>query len=232
MVEKKHYYGHRNRLRNRFLQIGIDSLQEYEIIELLLTYVIPQKDVKEIAKELLSKFKSIKGIFEAEEEDLKSIPYIKDKFITLIKLIKEINAIYRKQKALEKPIHNSIEEIAQYCIEKFGYNKEEEFHVLYIDNKFQILQEKSFPTKEFFFKGTIDKTVIYPRSIVEEGLKRKAYGLLIIHNHPNGNVQPSDYDINLTKFLDISAKSVGLTLIDHLIVTSNEYFSFKKQKLL
>ncbi len=228
----KHYIGHRSRLRNRFIKTGVESLQEYEIVELLLTYVLPQRDVKPIAKELLDKFGSIKGIFDAPEEELKSVPFIKEKFTTLLKLIKEINAIYRKQKAFEMPATESIEEIARYCIEKFGDKKEEEFHVIYLDAGFKIQKEDTFPASEFYFSGTIDRTVVYPRAIIEEGLKRKAYAIIIAHNHPNGILEPSEYDKNLTKLIDIATKSVGIILFDHLIVTSGGYLSFKKEKLL
>ncbi|MCX8167364.1 MAG: hypothetical protein N3E37_05950 [Candidatus Micrarchaeota archaeon] len=102
-MNTKHYLGHRKRLRDRFNKIGPHSLQEYELVELLLTYVLPQRDVKPIAKELLRKFGSIKGIFDASEEKLQSVQYIKENFTTLLKLIKELNAIYRKQKALDEP---------------------------------------------------------------------------------------------------------------------------------
>jgi DNA repair protein RadC len=231
MGKDKHYIGHRTRLRERFIQC-LEGLQEYEIVELLLTYVLPQRDVKEIAKGLLKRFGSIKGIFDASEEELKSIPFIKEKFVTLLKLIREINVIYRKQKASEIPISQSIEEIAQYCIDKLGDKKEEEFHVLYLDCNFKILIENSFPASEFFITGTIDKTFVYPRKIIEEGIKRKAYALLIVHNHPNGSLKPSEYDKNLTKLIDIAAKSVGMILFDHFIVTSAGFFSFKQQKLL
>ncbi|MCX8083020.1 MAG: DNA repair protein RadC [bacterium] len=229
---KKHYLGHRKRLKERFNKIGPQSLQEYEIVELLLTYVLPKRDVKPIAKQLLGSFSSIKGIFEASEEELYKIPYIKENFTTLLKLIKEINSIYRKQKALEIPITQTLEEIAFYCIEKFGNGLDEEFHVLYLDSNLKIKIENSFPLKEFYFSGTISKTVVYPRKIIEEGIKQKAYGIIIVHNHPNGILTPSEYDKNLTKILDIATKSVGIVLFDHLIITSSNYLSFKKEKLL
>ncbi len=231
--KEKHYLGHRKRLRDRFNEVGPDSLQEYEFVELLLTYVLPQRDVKPIAKKLLEKFGSIKGIFDAPEEEIQSFSYIKEKFITLLKLIKEINAIYRKQKALEEPVTiDNIHNLAQSCIEKFGDKKEEEFHVFYLDSNLQIKKDNSFPGKEFYFSGTIDKTVVYPRKIIEEGIKQKAYGIIIVHNHPNGKSEPSEYDKNLTNVLDIATRSIGMVLFDHLIVTSTGYFSFKKERLL
>lgn len=226
-----HYYGHRRRLRDRFNKIGSQSLQEYEILELLLTYVIPQRDVKPIAKKLLERFGSIKGIFEAAEDELQSIPYIKEKFTTLLRLIREINFIYMKQKLLEKPINN-LKNIADFCIEKFGNKKEEEFHIFYFDANLQIMQDSYFPAKDFYFQGSIDKTVVYPRRIIEEGLKQKAYGIIIAHNHPNGILEPSESDKKLTEVINIATKSVGLTLLDHIIVTSTDYFSFKEAKLL
>ncbi|MCL6495906.1 MAG: DNA repair protein RadC [Ignavibacterium sp.] len=229
---EKHYLGHRERLRKRLMQTGSGGLQEYELVELLLTYVLPQRDVKPIAKELLNKFGSIKGIFDANEEELKSVKYIKDNFVSLIRLVKEINAIYSKQKALKKPAFESIEEIAKYCIEKIGHKEEEEFLVIYLDSGLRIQNEKDFPAKEFYFTGTIDKTVVYPRAIIEEALKRKSYALILVHNHPNGKLEPSEYDKNLTKVIEIAAKSVGIILYDHLIVTSDNFLSFKKERLL
>lgn len=230
--KEKHYLGHRKRLRDRFNKIGAQSLQEYELIELLLTYVLPQRDVKPIAKVLLEKFGSIKQIFDAPEEELRRVPFIKDKFITLLKLIKEISAIYRKQKALETTVSDNLDAVDEYLIEKIGDKKEEEFHVIYLDSNLKIQSDKCFPSKEFYFSGTIDKTVVYPRKIIEEGLKQKAYGIIIAHNHPNGKLEPSEYDKNLTKALDIAIRSVGMVLFDHIIVTSAGYFSFKKERLL
>jgi len=229
--DSKHYIGHRTRLRDRFMQ-NPAGLQEYEIVELLLTYAIPQRDVKGIAKELLNTFGSIKGIFEASEEELESIPYIKDKFVTLLKLIREINAIYRKQKASEVSVSQSMEEIVRYCIENFADKNTEEFHVFYLDSTYKIQIEKAFPLSEFYFTGTVDKTVVYPRQIIEEGIKRKAYGVLIVHNHPNGLLEPSEYDKNLTKVIDLATKTIGMILFDHIIVTPAGYFSFRREKLL
>jgi len=229
---EKHYLGHRKRLRNRLIQLGTEGLQEYELVELLLTYVLPQSDVKPIAKELINRFGSIKGIFDAEDEELKSVKYIKDKFISLIRLIKELNVIYHKQIALEKPVLNSIEEIAKYCMARMGCKMEEEFLVIYLDSSFKILSEKDFPAKEFYFSGTVDKAIVYPRTIIEEALKRKSYAFILVHNHPNGRLEPSEQDKILTKAIDITARGVGLILYDHLIVTADKYLSFKKEKLL
>lgn len=232
-TKKPHYLGHRKRLRERYEKIGLESLQDYEIIELLLTFSLPRRDTKPIAKELINKFGSIRGIFDASPAELKSIPYIKDKTVALITFIKEISALYHKQKVQELPVSMNLQELANYCIEKFGNNKDEEFHVIYLDNKYSIIKEDiSFPAKEFYFKGTTDKAPVYPRKIMEKAIKLKANALIIAHNHPDGRLEPSEDDINLTKALDIASKSLGIFLYDHLIVTSNAYLSFRKKRLL
>ncbi len=230
--EKDHCHGHRQRLRNRFNRIGPHSLQEYEIVELLLTYVLPRRDVKPIAKELLARFGSIRGIFEADEDSLTSVPYIKQKFTTLLKLIREINAIYHKQRAEAVPVTENIDEIVKYWMARIGDKKEEEFHVIYLDSNARIMKDESFPAQEFHFSGTIDKTVVYPRKIIEEGIRHKAYGIIVAHNHPNGSPEPSEYDKNLTRVLDIATQAVGMVLFDHVIVSPAGYFSFRKEKLL
>jgi len=229
----KHYLGHRKRLRDKLTQSGIENLQDYEIVELLLTFSIPQRDVKPIAKELLKKFGSIGGIFDASPDELTAIPYVKDKTVELVAFIKAVSAIYRKEKATERPVTETLSGITSYCIEKFGDKKEEEFYVIHLDSRFSLMQrESSYPGREFHFSGTIDRAVVYPRKIMEDAIKSKAYALVIAHNHPNGSLQPSDYDIKLTRALDLAAKSLGLILYDHLIVTSSSYFSFRENRLL
>ncbi|RKY38092.1 MAG: hypothetical protein DRP72_02470 [Candidatus Omnitrophota bacterium] len=230
---KPHYLGHRKRLREKFERFGLEALQDYEIIELLLTFSLPRKDTKPIAKQLLNKFGSIKGIFEASPEELRLVPFIKDKTINLINFIKEISAFYHKEKIQEKPLPENLPELADYCIKKFGNKQEEEFHVIYLDSKYYIIREDlSFPAREFYFKGTVDKVPVYPRKIIEEALKLKSSALVIIHNHPDGNLTPSEYDIALTKTLDIACKSLDIILYDHLIVSSNSYLSFREKRLL
>jgi len=221
-----HYLGHRTRLRERFIKQGIEALQDYEVVEMLLTFSIPQKDVKRIAKELIKKFGSIKGILDATAEELKSVPYVKDKTIELIAFIKEIGIIYQKQKAQEIPVSKTPKELIDYCIKKIGYKKEEEFRVIYLNSRSVIIGD------ELISEGTIDRTTVYPRKVMEKALKNKAYSLIFTHNHPNGNPEPSQYDINLTKALDIAARSLNIIVYDHIIVAENSYFSLKEAKLL
>jgi len=223
---KPHYLNHRNRLRNRFLKHGIDGLQEYEIIELFLTFVIPQKDMKEPAKEIIKKFGSVKGFFDAEEAELMEIKFFKEKAITLRRFIKEIALFYQKQLAEEIPLTRSREELIKYCIDKLGYQEEEEFWMFSLDSKYSIIKEN------LISKGLIDKAPVYPRKIIEQAVQQKAFAILLVHNHPNGNLKASEHDITLTKAINIPARVLNIKLYDHIIVAGNDYFSFNDGGLL
>ncbi len=221
-----HQLGHRKRLRKRFLEVGIDGLLPHEIIELFLTFVIPQKDVKNEAHQIIDKFGSIQGFFEASEEELSEIKFFKEKAISLRKFIKEISILYHKQIAANISLSYSKKELIDYCIKKIGNLKEEEFWLFTINSKQQIIKE------HLISKGLEDKAPVYPKRILELALADKAHSILITHNHPNGNTIPSDYDITITKALDIPAQVLGLNIFDHIIISSNNYLSMREQKII
>jgi DNA repair protein RadC len=217
---------HRKRLRKRFLELGINGLLPHEVIELFLTFVVPQQDVKEEAHQIIKKFGSVKGFFEASDEELSEIKFFKEKAISLRKFIREVSLLYHKQIAEETLISYSKKELIDYCIKKLGNLKEEEFWIFTIDSKQQIIKE------HLISKGLTDKTPVYPKRILELALNDKAHSILITHNHPNGNNKPSDYDITVTKALDIPAQVLGIIIIDHIIVSSKNYLSMKEEHLI
>jgi DNA repair protein RadC len=217
---------HRKRLRNRFVSNGLDHLYPYEIIELFLTFVIPQKDVKPYAKDVIQKFGSIKGFFDADDKELITIPYIKEKALTLRKFIKEISLIYQKEKAEEKSITVNKIQLIQYCIHKLGYNKNEEFWIISLDSKMAIIKENCIS------RGLVNKTTVYPKQVIEKAMKNGASSILLLHNHPNGNPEASEQDITITKAIEIPAKVLNISIYDHIIVAEDKYFSFKENKLI
>jgi len=208
------------------MEQGINGLQPYEIIELFLTFVMPHQDVKEEAKEIIDRFGSVKGFFDAVPQELRKVKLVKDKAITLIQFIKEISVLYRRQLAEEMPLSQSKEELIQYSINKLGYSKEEEFWLFSLDSKYAIIKE------DLISRGLIDKAPIYPRKIIETAMKNKAHAILLIHNHPNGNPQASEQDIVITKGIEIPARVLNMSIFDHLIVAHDQYFSFRENKLL
>jgi DNA repair protein RadC len=223
---KAHYLEHRSRLRNRFLEQGINNLQDYEIIELFLTFVIPHKDVKPAAKQAIEKFETIKGVFDADESELIQIPYFKDKALTLRKFIKEIALLYQKQQVEQIPLSQSKEDLIQYCKNKLGFQKDEEFWMISLDSKYAVINEN------LISKGLTDRTPVYPRQVLETAMKNGASSILLLHNHPNGNPEASEQDKIITKAIDIPARVLNISIYDHIIIAGEKYFSFKEQKLI
>ena len=218
--------GHRKRLLEKFTTAGIEALHDYEALELLLTYVIRRQDVKRQAKALLEKFGSVKGIMDAESDDLKTVPGIGDRSAILFKLIKEIASLYLKQKAMEKKQVSCTTELLDFCRTKMGGKKDEEFCVIYLDAQNQIIE---FETVQ---KGIVNQAVVYPRQVLESALKKKASAIILAHNHPSGHVRPSDADIRLTKTIQETAKVLDILVHDHIIIGEDRFFSFREEGLM
>jgi DNA repair protein RadC len=218
--------GHRRRLKQKFMNSGIETLHEYEALELLLTYVIRRQDVKRRAKELLEKFDSVKGILDAEIDDLKKIEGIGESSAVFFKLVKETASLYLKQKAKEKKQITCTTELLNFCKTVMGGKKDEEFCVIYLDVQNQIIE---FETVQ---KGVVNQAVVYPRQVLENALKKKASAIILAHNHPSGHVRPSDADIRLTKTIQETAKVLDILVHDHIIIGENRFFSFREEGLM
>jgi DNA repair protein RadC len=218
--------GHRKRLKQKFLTAGIEAFHEYEVVELLLTCAIPRKDVKPLAKDLLREFGSLKGIVDAEIGDLEKISGVGTESAIVIKFIKEIAALYLKQKAKEKPQIACTSELLNFFRTAMGGKKDEEFCVIYLDAQNQIIE---FETVQ---KGVANQAVVYPRQVLESALRRKASALILAHNHPSGHVRPSDADIRLTKTIQDAARMLDILVHDHIIIGENRFFSFREEGLM
>jgi DNA repair protein RadC len=218
--------GHRKRLKQKFTASGIEALHEYEILELLLTYAIPQKNVKPPAKELLRVFGSLRGIVDAEIGELEEIKGIGEHSSILLKLVKDVSALYLKQKAKEKKQVTCTTELLDFCRTVMGGKRDEEFCVIYLDAQNQIIE---FETIQ---KGVVNQAVVYPRQVLESALKKKASAIILAHNHPSGHVRPSDADIRLTKTIQETAKVLDILVHDHIIVGESRFFSFREEGLM
>jgi DNA repair protein RadC len=218
--------GHRKRLLEKFTTAGVEALHDYEALELLLTFVIRRQDVKPQAKALLEKFGSVKGIMDAESDDLRTVPGIGDRSAVLFRLIKEIASLYLKQKAMEKKQISCTTELLDFCRTKMGGKKDEEFCVIYLDAQNQIIE---FETVQ---KGIVNQAVVYPRQVLERALKKKATAIILAHNHPSGHVRPSDADIRLTKTIQETAKVLDILVHDHIIIGEDRFFSFREEGLI
>lgn len=224
--DKPDYTDHRKRLRKRFIGGGIRNLQDYELLELLLTYSIAQKDTKPAGKALLRRFKDIPGVLNAEMHELQNIKGIGESSAVLIKLTRSLLELYLKENELMRKKLSSSDTVVDYCRVSMGGLKDEQFRALYLNSQNELLAE------EVIYEGTVDHAVVYPRKVLELALRHKASGIILVHNHPGGLLKPSKYDIELTRRLNGTAAEMGVRINDHFIITVEGYFSFYENGLL
>jgi DNA repair protein RadC len=221
--EHPHYHGHRKRIRERFLKTGLASFHDYEVLELLLTFAIAQKDVKVLAKQLISRFQTFQGVLDAPLNELKTVVGIGEHCALLIKLIKECSDFYLRAKIYHKDIISSPEALLNYCKSAMAGLGDEQFRVIYLNTKNEIIADE--PLQE----GTVDQSAVYPRKIIEHALKHGASALIFVHNHPSGSPEPSVHDKNLTDLLKQISENIGIKVHDHLIIGKQGYFSFREE---
>ncbi len=226
MEDKPHYLGHRERLKDRFIQGGLDTFLDHEVIELMLFYGVARKDVKPLAKTLLKTFGNLKGILDADIADLTAIPGVSLHAATLLKLIKGLNALYLKEQAKTKTQISCTSELIDYCMTALGGLKDEHFHVVYLDAQNQLIDMETIQ------EGIVNQAVVYPRQVLENALRMKASAMILVHNHPSGNIKPSDADIRLTKTIQKAARMLEILVHDHIIIGENRFFSFREEGMM
>lgn len=227
-TQRKHYWGHRSRLRARFVKGGFNGFSDHEIVELILTLSIPRVDVKERAKELLKRFGSLRGLLDAEPNEISGVEGIGDVSAVSLKIIRETAFLYLKQRAQSNQYLRNPEGILDFWKARLGSCKVEVFQVAYLDTSGLILHDGV----ETITEGTIDRAMVYPRRIIESAIKRGAAAIVLAHNHPNGDPTPSEQDKLITRAVVLAAEAVGISVIDHVVVTVNTVFSFRSEKLL
>ncbi|MDY4011146.1 MAG: DNA repair protein RadC [Fusobacterium gastrosuis] len=222
------HFGHRKRIREKYLKSSIELFQDYEILELLLTYAIPRKDTKIEAKNLIKKFGTIENVLKAKEEELLKIEGIGKSTISFLKLMGELPSIFYKNKIRESENISikSKDSLIRFLREKIAFEKIEKFFVLYLSSSNELLayEEKS--------SGTIDRSSIYPREIYKDVIKYNAKAIIIAHNHPSENLKPSRSDLDITKELAEGLKNFDALLLEHIIITKTSYFSFLEEGLI
>ncbi len=226
MEDKPDYLGHRKRLRERFRKNGTEGMHDYEVLELLLTYAIPRKDVKPIAKDLLKRFGSLSGGLDAGQKELEEVANIGPISSTLIRLVKETCGIYLAEKMRNKDVLSSPQAVLDFARVKLAGLPHEAFMVIFLNAKNKVLDYKVLQ------EGTVDRAVIYPRRMVEEALAHHAAGIILVHNHPSGDSEPSPEDKQLTRSLTEAARTIDLRVLDHIIVGKEGYCSFLESRLM
>ena len=218
---------HRKRMRDRIAEHGPKSLADYELLEVLLYAVIPRRDTKPVAKALLARFKSFRHIMTAHLDELTEVDGIgRDTAIFILTMADVYLRITKEQAFNSSPILKSWDAVTEFLSLEIGYDDTESFIALFLGSNNKLNHY------EILARGTVNRVAIYPREIVKAALKCHAVSVIIAHNHPSGDMTPSQQDINMTAAIQDALKTVDITLHDHLIIGKSEHQSFKQLGLL
>lgn len=215
--------GHRERLRKKFRD---GQLTEYEILELLLTYAIPRRDVRTLSRQLYNKYGSIHRLLSEPFESLIQNPGVKENTATFLKVLHKLMELDYRCVLDDKPIFHNYEKLEHYCKVLLGGKNIEEFHVLYLDAKYKLIAE------ELHSSGTVDWTAVYTREIVKRALELNARNIVLVHNHPIPNTSFSMQDIAITDEVANALRGLEIGLYDHLLVSGNLIFSARNLNLI
>lgn len=223
---KPHYHGHRDRLRQRFAEGGPDALPDYEMLEMILFMAIPMRDVKPLAKELITKFGNLAGVLNAPLAELSKIKGLSENSAIALKTVQAAAHRLMKQEVMDRPILNSWQRLVDYCTATLAHETVEHFRVLFLNKKNELIADEIQQT------GTVDHAPAYPREIMKRALELGATALILCHNHPSGDPAPSEADIDMTYAIKGAGEPFRIILHDHLIVARRGVSSFKTLGLL
>jgi DNA repair protein RadC len=226
LANRPHYWGHRQRLRERFLGAGDDGLPDYELLELLLFFAIERIDTKPLAKQLLERFGSLAGVLHATPEQLAEFDKINHFAITLFKAARVVAMRMAREEIGEQPVLDNWDKLVDYLRTSMAHQKIEQFRLLFLDRRNVLIAD------EVQHKGTIDHTPVYPREVVKRALQLDASALVMVHNHPSNHPAPSKPDIDMTRQIKEALEKVGIVLHDHLIISKKGHTSFRQMGLM
>src|SRR5262245_42352683 len=221
-----HYHGHRQRLRQRFLDAGSDAVSDYELLELILFRAIPQRDVKPLAKELIERFGSFMEVIAAPPQRLAEVKGLGEAAITEFKVVQAAASRMARGAIKKRPVLSSWSSVLDYCRTAMAFADKEQFRILFLDKRNALIADEAQQT------GTIDHTPVYPREVVKRALELSATAIILVHNHPSGDPTPSRADIDMTQAIVDIAKSLGISVHDHIIVGKHGHASLKGLKLM
>lgn len=226
MQPEAHYLGHRERLRNRFRDGGETALADYEILELLLFRLIPRRDTKPIAKALIARFQTLAGVLGAQPALLQEVKGVGETVALDLKLIAHVAQRMLKSELREKHVLSSWSSVIDYCHAAMAYEATEQFRILFLDKRNVLIAD------EIQGRGTIDHTPVYPREVVKRALELSATAIILVHNHPSGDPTPSRADIDMTRTIVDTAKPLGITVHDHIIIGKDGHASLRGLRLI
>jgi len=215
--------GHRRRLRERFERSGFEGFHDHEVLELLLSFVIPRRDVKPIAKALLSEFGSFSAVCDAPLSGLQQMKGVGPQAAVLLATVPRLLDRYQQDRWKRNPRFTSTYEAVSYLSSILGTERNEVFCVLALSS------QNSLIAMERIQRGSVNRTAVFPRQVVEASLKHRATAVILSHNHPGGDPNPSPADRQLTRKLKRILGELDIVTHDHIIIAGPHYFSFAEK---
>lgn len=208
--------GHRQRMRERFLSGGLEGFSDHEVLELILFYAIPRRDLNELSHRLVETFGSFKGVLDADYEDLCKIEGIGENAATLIKILAESLRRYALSDE-DVFVYDNLEKVGEYAVKLYIGVSVEKMYAMLFDNRMKLLDTVMLG------EGAVNSVRVSTRTVCEKAIKKNASSIILVHNHPNGTPYPSDEDKRYSTFLRDFLANFDITLIDHIIVSGRYY---------
>jgi DNA repair protein RadC len=221
MKNTPQHLGHRARVKEKFL----NSFGE-ELLEILLFSAFPRKDSKPLAKKLIAKFGDISAVLNADENLLRDLEGVSDSVIVQLKLMAQISKRILRKNTKEKPLLNNFDLLVSYVSNLLKDLNYEAFYVLFLDKKYHLIEE------QLIAKGENDFVLVGAKDIARRSLMLHASAIVLAHNHPSGDLKPSNSDIKTTNEIVEVLKKLQIQVLDHLIITKSDSFSFRENILL
>nr|WP_243446234.1 DNA repair protein RadC [Polymorphobacter fuscus] len=213
-------------MRARLLAGGGDAFQDYELLEYLLGLAIPRRDTKPLAKRLLAEFGSLPVVMAATPAELARVEGLGEGAAAAIKFVEAASLRSLRTAALDRPVLSGWQALTDYLHAAMAHRVTEEFRVIFLNNRNVMIRDESMS------EGTINQAAVYPREIVKRALELGAAGMVLVHNHPSGDPQPSRDDIVMTKAIIEAGRHLALVVHDHVIVGRGGHVSMRAQGLI
>lgn len=213
-------------MRAKYREHGDTGLADYEILELVLFRLIPRRDTKPIAKALLSRFGTLAGVFGAPLSLLTEVKGVGETVALDLKLVTTVGQRMLKSDLRHKQVLASWSAVIDYCHAAMAFEAREQFRILFLDKRNVLIAD------EVQGHGTVDHTPVYPREVVRRALELSSTALILVHNHPSGDPTPSRADIDMTKTIIDTAKPLGISVHDHIIIGRDGHASLKGLRLI
>jgi DNA repair protein RadC len=226
VTARPHYWGHRQRLRERFLAGGHAAMPEYELLELVLFNAVERIDVKPLAKALLATFGDLNGVVAAGEHRLLQVPGATPRIYLQLKIVEALAHRMARAQVIERSAIGSWEALMRYCRTVMAYRDTEQFRILFLDRKNVLIADEAQA------KGTVDHVPVYPREVAKRALELNASAIILVHNHPSGDPTPSQADIDMTERIEAACQAIGVAVHDHVVIGKGAEASFRSLGLL